>query len=75
MKDWIIGIVVLLIIMSISGLLIKDAKNKRYELHGEIIETVETSKTEIINEVKRNSEKLDKIINIITPKTAFENDK
>lgn len=75
MKDWIFAIVVLLIITCLGGLLIKDAINKRNEFQKEIIEKVETSKNEIIDEVKSNGEKLDKLLEIASRKSAFENDK
>lgn len=75
MKDWIIAVVILTIMTTIGYFLIKDAINKRNEFQKEIIEKVETSKNEIIDEVKSNGEKLDKLLEIASKKSPFENDK
>lgn len=75
MKDWIIAIVILTIITTVGYFSIKNAINERNEFQKEIIEKVETSKNEIIDEVKSNGEKLDKLLEIASKKSPFENDK
>lgn len=62
MKNCLITFVILTIMTTITYFTIKNAINRRNKFHNEIIVKIETSKNEIINEVKSNSEKLDKLL-------------
>lgn len=75
MKDWMITFLIIVIMTTVSYFLIKYAIKRRENYQNEIIEKVETSKNEILNEVKSNGEKLDKLLELATRKSPFENDK